>query len=64
MNVCMHLVGPLERQGDQLVCPWHNATFSCRDGKRQTGPTCIGDPGLIFLPILVEDETLHYVYGE
>lgn len=29
MNICMHLGGPMGRQGDKLVCKWHGTEFQC-----------------------------------
>lgn len=63
MNVCMHLGGPLERDGDTLVCPWHGAAFSCTDGRRLVGPAR-ADARLMTLPTRVEEGVLTYVYGE
>ena len=33
-NVCTHIGGPLAQQGEQFVCAWHGARFSCRDGRK------------------------------
>lgn len=63
VNICMHLGGPLEQQGDTFVCPWHNAAFSCRDGQRVRGPAR-ADTRLMFLPTRIEEGTLYYVWGE
>jgi len=38
---CPHAGGPLEKQGDKLVCPWHNSIFTL-DGKKVSGPTKTG----------------------
>jgi nitrite reductase/ring-hydroxylating ferredoxin subunit len=63
VNICVHLGGPLEQAGEQFVCPWHNAAFSCRDGRRVRGPAR-ADAQLMFLPTRIEDGTLYYVWGE
>lgn len=63
MNVCIHLGGPLQRDGDKLVCAWHNAEFSIADGRRLKGPAR-PDSRIMILPTRVEDGTLMYVYGE
>src|SRR5690242_15180655 len=63
MNTCMHLGGPLHRDGEKLVCGWHGAEFDCADGRRLKGPAR-AETRLMFLPTRVEDGTLHYVYGE
>lgn len=61
MNVCMHLGGPLELQGDRFVCGWHQAEYDL-GGHRVSGPAN-ADSRLMFLPTRVEDGTLFYVYG-
>jgi nitrite reductase/ring-hydroxylating ferredoxin subunit len=63
MNVCMHLGGPLSRDGDKLVCGWHGAEFTCADGRHLAGPGR-PDARLLTLPTRVEDGILTYVYGE
>ena len=63
MNVCMHLGGPLSRDGDTLVCGWHGAEFTCADGRHLAGPGR-PDARLLTLPTRVEDGMLTYVYGE
>ncbi|MGB7948016.1 MAG: Rieske 2Fe-2S domain-containing protein [Candidatus Binatia bacterium] len=63
MNICMHLGGPMKRQGDKLVCEWHGAEFQCGDGKCLKGPAR-PDARLILLPIRVEEDVVSYVYGE
>lgn len=63
LNICMHLGGPMQRNGDKLTCAWHGAEFSCNDGTCLKGPAK-ADARLIILPIRVEDGTLTYVYGE
>ncbi len=60
MNVCMHLGGPLELQGDRFVCGWHGAQFSL-DGQQEEGPATPGSR-LMVLPTRVENGTLYYVY--
>jgi len=62
-NVCMHLGGPLQREGDKFVCAWHGAEFSCSDGRRLKGPAR-AEARLMTLPTRVEDGVLLYVYGE
>ena len=61
VNTCVHLGGPLERDGDRLVCGWHQATYDLR-GNRTGGPARPGSR-LMILPTRVEDGVLHYVYG-
>lgn len=63
LNYCMHLGGPLRRQGCTLVCDWHAAEFECAHGTRVKGPAR-PDSRLIILPTIVEDGVLTYVYGE
>lgn len=63
MNTCLHLGGPLAMNGENFVCAWHNAEFSCHDGRRVKGPAKT-DSRLMFLPTRVEDGILKYVYGE
>lgn len=63
LNYCLHLGGPMELKGDQFVCAWHGASFSCSTG------SCMGGPApkasrLMFLPTRVENGELFYVYGE
>ena len=62
-NVCMHLGGPLQREGDKLVCAWHGAEFGCADGRRLKGPARF-DARLMTIPTRIEDGVLTYVYGE
>lgn len=63
LNICMHLGGPMKRDGNKLVCEWHGAEFECGQGRCLKGPA---DPGsqLITLPTRVENGMLAYVYGE
>lgn len=63
MNVCMHLGGPLEQNGDQLVCGWHGAEWCLRDGTKLNGPGRT-DARLLMLPIKVLGGVVTYVYGE
>lgn len=63
LNVCIHLGGPLQREGDRLICQWHGAEFDCQHGKTLKGPAH-PDSRLITLPTRVEDGALTYVYGE
>lgn len=62
-NVCLHLGGPLNLEGDKFVCPWHGAEYSCSDGRRLAGPVR-QDARLLTLPTRIEDGMLTYVYGE
>lgn len=62
-NVCLHLGGPLQCEGDRFVCAWHGAEFSCTDGHRLKGPAR-QDARLMILPTRIEDDMLTYVYGE
>lgn len=62
-NVCMHLGGPLRRDGDKFVCQWHGAEFGCGDGRRLKGPAR-ADTRLMELPTQIVDDALTYVYGE
>jgi nitrite reductase/ring-hydroxylating ferredoxin subunit len=63
MNVCMHLGGPLQREGDCLSCAWHGASFNAGDGRRVRGPAR-AEARLMFLPTRIEGGQLLYVYGE
>lgn len=63
VNTCLHLGGPLEKQGDKLVCAWHGAEYACHDGKHLAGPGR-RQSRLMFLPTRVEAGVLTYVYGE
>lgn len=38
---CPHAGGPLEKQGDELVCPWHDSRFGL-DGSLHKGPSKTG----------------------
>jgi nitrite reductase/ring-hydroxylating ferredoxin subunit len=62
-NVCLHLGGPLQAQGDRFVCAWHGAQYACADGRRLSGPVR-QDARLMRLPTRIEDGVLMYVYGE
>lgn len=62
MNVCMHLGGPLQREGERLVCEWHGAAFAAESGRRVEGPAP-PDARLMVLPTRVIDGVLTYVYG-
>lgn len=62
-NVCLHLGGPLQQQGDKFVCAWHGAEYCSADGQRLSGPVSPG-ARLMRLPTRVEDGVLTYVYGE
>ena len=63
LNYCMHLGGPMKREGEKFVCRWHGAEFECASGKRLKGPARPGSQ-LIVLPTRVENGTLVYTYGE
>lgn len=63
LRVCMHLGGPLELHGDQLVCPWHGARFDCATGACTHGPART-DARAMLLPIRIEAGALHYVWAE
>lgn len=63
LNVCMHLGGPMKRQGDKLVTEWHGAAFQCGDGKCLKG-LARPDSRLILLPACVDGEIVNYVYGD
>ena len=63
LNICTHLGGPLQLEGDTLRCQWHGACFAVRTGKAECGPAR-PDTRLIRLPIKVEDGQVFYVYGE
>jgi len=62
-NFCMHLGGPMRRDGERLLCEWHGAEFECVHGTRLKGPAP-KDSRLITLPTRTEDGVLNYVYGE
>ncbi len=62
-NVCTHIGGPLAQQGEQFVCAWHGARFSCRDGRKLSGPGR-PDARLMSIPTRVEGGTLFYVWDE
>jgi nitrite reductase/ring-hydroxylating ferredoxin subunit len=63
LNVCTHLGGPLQLEGDRLRCQWHGACFAARTGRAARGPAR-PETRLIRLPIRVEDGQVFYVYGE
>lgn len=63
MNVCMHLGGPLTREGEALVCAWHGARWACATGRHVEGPGR-PDARLLTLPTRIEGGVLTYVYGE
>ena len=62
-NFCMHLGGPMRRDGERLVCEWHGAEFECGRGTGLKGQAP-KDSRLITLPIRAEDGVLNYIYGE
>ena len=61
MNVCLHLGGPLRREGDRLVCEWHQAAFAVDSGQRLEGPASPA-ARLMVLPTRVINDVLTYVY--
>lgn len=63
MNCCMHLGGPLEHDGDKLVCGWHQAEWALSSGKKISGPGR-PDARLMILPTKVIDGVLNYVYAD
>ncbi|WHZ24777.1 MAG: hypothetical protein OJF47_003889 [Nitrospira sp.] len=63
LNICMHLGGPMRREGGRFVCEWHGAEFECDRGKCLKGPAD-RDSRLITLPTRIENGMLTYVYGE
>ena len=63
MNTCLHLGGPLHREGEKLVCAWHGAEWACATGRHLSGPGH-ADAHLLTLPTRIEDGVLTYVYGE
>lgn len=63
VNICPHLGGPLQQEGEAWVCPWHGARFDRRDGRRLQGPAH-PEARLMRLPTRIEDGTLFYVWGE
>ena len=63
LNICLHLGGPMVREGEKLVCQWHRAEFDCQSGRRLKEPAP-PDSRLIMLPVRVDGDALYYVYGE
>ena len=63
IDVCTHLGGPLELNGDQLQCQWHGACFARDTGKAVKGPAS-PEAKLIRLPTRVKDGGVYYVVGE
>jgi nitrite reductase/ring-hydroxylating ferredoxin subunit len=63
LNYCLHLGGPLTRDGERFVCGWHGAQFDARSGCRCEGPAA-KESKLMFVPTREEDGGLYYVYGE
>ncbi|MBI5928630.1 MAG: Rieske (2Fe-2S) protein [Chloroflexi bacterium] len=63
MNACLHIGGPLEQQGCEFVCQWHQAKYDVGTGKRTDGPAP-KDARLMYIPTRVLDGVLTYVYGE
>lgn len=67
MNACLHIGGPLQREGDgeqcSFVCQWHGAKFDGETGKRLDGPAP-KESRLMYIPTKIEDGVLTYVWGE
>lgn len=63
LDICLHLGGPLRREGDRFVCEWHGAAFACGDGRCLDGPAS-PDSKLMLIPTRCENGKLMYVYGE
>lgn len=63
LNVCMHLGGPMKRDGARLVCEWHGAAFDVAQGRWVAGPAR-PDSRIITLPTRTENGELVYVYDE
>lgn len=63
MNACLHLGGPMQQDGDQLVCDWHEARWCLADGSKVSGPGRQG-ARLLMLPIKILDGVVTYVYGD
>lgn len=62
VDSCPHFGGPLEREGDTLVCAWHRAEFGL-DGRCLRGPAR-ADSRVMVLPTRLIDGTVTYVYTE
>jgi len=60
LDSCPHFGGPLERQGDKLVCGWHLAEFRL-DGRCLRGPAR-ADSRAIVLPTRIIDGVVTYTY--
>ncbi len=60
VDSCPHFGGPLEREGEKLVCGWHMAEFGL-DGRCLRGPARV-DSRLSVLPTRVVDGMVTYVY--
>jgi nitrite reductase/ring-hydroxylating ferredoxin subunit len=63
LSICSHLGGPLELRRDQLVCPWHGASFDATSGKCARGPAR-SDARAMLLPLRIQDGSIYYVWGE
>ncbi len=63
LNTCVHLGGPMRREGDKLICEWHGAEFDCDQGRCLKEPAA-PDSRLMILPTRIEAGVLTYVYGE
>ncbi len=60
VDACPHFGGPLERNGDKLVCQWHMAEFGL-DGHCLRGPAR-ADSRAMVLPTRIIDGVVSYVY--
>ena len=60
VDSCPHFGGPLEREGERLVCGWHMAEFAL-DGRCLRGPAR-ADSRVVVLPTRVIDGVVTYVY--
>lgn len=60
VDSCPHFGGPLQRDGEKLVCEWHHAEFGL-DGRCLKGPAR-ADSRAMVLPTRVVDGVVTYVY--
>lgn len=60
VDSCPHFGGPLERDGDKLVCGWHAAEFAL-DGRCTRGPAR-AESRVMVLPVREVDGQVTYVY--
>ena len=61
VNICMHHGGPMERQGNKLVCQWHDCEYEIGTGNLACGPAKPKSK-LITLPTRVEGDGFFYWY--